>query len=486
MKQFVLGYQTKIVTIFILISLLISAGLALTFPAKVALRGGVFSSRQTLRFQYTLRVNSPWAELTFPEDYVAVTLSQQEIVEEDGMLFLLAQGSFTSDSTDQFWLCVRDWFTLTDQTDLTTPADAFPHLDGDYSHQLVNEQLGFRLETTQVASDMTSLLDFHAPVLHKDSVKQLALLALFELFFLLSILAVWRKAPVSPELTDRLRTMAQPLPAELRRSGYRKYRNFYCGVTTISLLLRFVLLILVYCFLGFTKSVSAAFTAEILLLLLLVAFLVQRSMLFLLISNCQLEELKAILCVSTEPEFSSYLWDGISVHKMTRDFSLLSLLSQALRLEGQPRQALELLDLCYQETSSSFYRTKKAQYHCQRCQLLLDLQEHRLSTHELVLLELELNQIRWVRPGERRILRRIQLLYRLMLAMVEQRWEDAQPLAATLRADAGSLNQVKACALQYPIARALDNQALAQDCLVSIQRYAPAFAAVLSQAKKPQ
>ena len=487
MKRFP-GFQARIAAAFLLLSLLITSGIAFTFPAKTALRGGIFSSSHALDFQYVLRVNSADAALFFPEYYTAVTLSRQEILRQDGNLFLWVQGSFASYSSKMFWLCARDWFTLTDGEDLATPANAFPDPGGDYPYRFVNEDMGFVLETDQPVTDMTDQLDYHLPVFYPDAVKRLGLLGLFELFFVLSILLVWRKSHFSPELTDRLRALAAPLPAALRRSGYRKYRNFYCTFTTFSLLFRLVLLLLLICaFVGKSDLVYWTFAGEGLLLLLIVAFLIQWIRLYLLINRCQLEDLKAILWSSTEPEFSSYLWDGFSVHKATKDFTLLSFLSQVLRLEGKPEQALELLDLCYQEAVFSVYRTKNAQYHCQRCQLLLDQKDYRSASHELVLLELALKQVRRPLPGERFYLRRIQMLYKPMLAMVEGRWEDAQALAAALRSydSATPLGQVKACALQYQIAQATGDQALSQDCLQLIGHYAPGFAAFLSGETEP-
>lgn len=477
--------HTKLTLCFVLLSLISVVFVALSMPARSCLRWSVFSADEVLRFRYVLRVDSPMATLIFSEDDESVILTRQNIVQTNGSNYLIAEGHYSPDLAKghRLRLYTLDWLTLTASTTHPVSLQEFPTSDEIYTYQYFNEKVGFVLQTDQAVTDLSDNIE---PLQKIPAITfiSLALIALFEVFFLLSIFLLQNRSSYTPKLSSMLHTLKNTVPLQLQQAGRKKYRIAYGEITTLSLLFRFSMFWLLLSNLLRKPQVQIwlIIISFILALLAPLTCILLRAKLVLPINSCKLNETKSTLCATAEPEFELFFRFGYSTKKYLRDFTMLSYLVLTLQLEGKLDQALELLDSSYQEESILFFRTNEAQYHALRCQLYLDMENYNLATEEIICLEQALRRFPKPPLGEYRIYRSLQHRYLLMLAMVEGRWTDALPIASALRNQAGTipLAQVRVCGFQYRIALALGDNELSQNCLAVIQRYAPGYANYLT------
>lgn len=477
---------TKIAIIIFVILSLFSYILALVMAdSKNALRGTIFQAKNSLHFQYALHVNSKDATIYFPEDYHSITVLDQKTVVNDGQTFLLVEGTFsyTADSTDMFWLCALDWYALLDQFTSSTTLQQFPSLEEDLGYQYANEELGFLLRTDQPVTDMSSTLDLSPPHFYVGGVRQLALLSVFEFLFILSILLFCRRKPYSAELARKFHELRVLLPTDIQSQGYKHYQTLYIRHTICLCSLRItLLLVLMYVQSYLLFLLVGSLVAVILSLIMAVCNVVLRIKQIKSIYNCQFNVVKAMFCSSLEPEFRVGFWDGFSSRGYGRDFGTLSSLALFLRFEGQPKQAIDLLDLCYQNLSR-FQRTDSAQYYSLRCQICLDLGDQKQAKEAIHSLKTCLDQLKRVPLLERRHEQALRQQYMIMLAMMENRWSDALSMVSDLQHQvrAYPLTEVTGFALKYWVAKSLKEEKLSEDCLAFIQRYTPQYAVYLTK-----
>lgn len=470
---------------FVLLSLVSICFVALLVPTRTWVRWTVFTADEPINFRYVVRVEFPLAQTFVSEEDRNVQVLHQEVVRTDGNIFLVVDGSCnpTLSQLSRVRLYTMDGQALAGRSTRAVSSVSFPALAEGYQYQYADEEAGYLLQTD---GPVTLLPEASGAVLRVTSVTFLCfgVLAVFEALFLLSIFLTWRRMPYARPVVEQARALQEELPPELWQREHRAYNKAYGWINFLSLLFRFLALCLLSSVLLWRPWLWWSLAIACIALATLAPFicLLLRLRLILPAAKCQIQKVAAAACAAVGPDVACYFCIGYSARKYLGDFTVLSYLALALRLEGRPSQAVALLDLCYREAIHAFYRTNEAQYHSLRCQCLLDMEDYDSAAEEVVLLEQSLRRIGKVPRVERAIYRRMEQQRVLMLAMVEGRWEDARPLAAALRADSEDtpLGQVRACSLQYRVARATKDEALVQDCLTAIRRYRPDYADFLA------